>query len=91
MAGGHLLKSWSAIQKSVTLSSGEAELVAALKMATELLGLCRLAGDGMGREGLSIYGLQHGNRNGQQAREWQNEARSRGHVMDPRTGGGWNP
>ena len=45
MAGGHLLKSWSATQKSVTLSSGEAELVAAVKMATELIGLCQLAGD----------------------------------------------
>ena len=45
MAGGRLLKSWSATQKSVTLSSGEAELVAAVKMATELIGLCQLAGD----------------------------------------------
>ena len=45
MIGGRLIKSWSAIQKSVTLSSGEAELVAAVKMATELIGLCQLAGD----------------------------------------------
>ena len=45
MIGGYLLKSWSATQKSVTLSSGEAELVAAVKMATELIGLCQLAGD----------------------------------------------
>ena len=45
MIGGHLIKSWSATQKSVTLSSGEAELVAAVKMATELIGLCQLAAD----------------------------------------------
>ena len=45
MIGTHLIKSWSATQKSVTLSSGEAELVAAVKMATELIGLCQLAAD----------------------------------------------
>ena len=45
MLGGHCLKTWSATQKSVTLSSGEAELVAAVKMSTELLGLCQLAAD----------------------------------------------
>ncbi len=45
MAGGHLLKSWSATQRSITLSSGEAELVAAVKMSTELIGMTQLAAD----------------------------------------------
>ena len=45
MAGGHLLKSWSSTQRSITLSSGEAELVAAAKMSTELIGMTQLAAD----------------------------------------------
>ena len=45
MLGTHCLKTWSATRKSVTLSSGEAELVAAVKMSTELLGMCQLAAD----------------------------------------------
>jgi len=45
MIGGHNLKTWSSTQKSVTLSSGEAELVAAVKMAGELIGVCQLAND----------------------------------------------
>ena len=45
MIGGHCVKTWSATQKSITLSSGEAELVAAVKMSCELIGLCQLAKD----------------------------------------------
>ena len=45
MLGQHCLKTWSATQKSITLSSGEAELVAAVKMSTELIGMCQLARD----------------------------------------------
>ena len=45
MIGGHNLKTWSSTQKSVTLSSGEAELVAAVKMATEIIGISQLARD----------------------------------------------
>ena len=45
MMGGHCVKSWSATQKSITLSSGEAELVAAVKMSCELIGMCQLAKD----------------------------------------------
>ena len=45
MLGGHCLKSWSSTQKSITLSSGESELVAAVKMCTELVGLAQLAYD----------------------------------------------
>ena len=39
MLGGHLVKSWSRTQDSVTLSSAEAELVALGKLAMETLGI----------------------------------------------------
>ena len=39
MVGGHLVKSWSRTQDSVTLSSAEAELVALGKLAMEMLGI----------------------------------------------------
>ena len=42
MVGSHFVKSWSSTQKSITLSSGEAELVAAVKLAGELIGLTQL-------------------------------------------------
>ena len=45
MKGEHLLKSWSSTQKSITLSSAEAELVAAVKASTEVLGVVQLAAD----------------------------------------------
>ncbi len=45
LSGGHLLKSWSSTQRSITLSSGEAELVAAVKMSAELIGMTQLAAD----------------------------------------------
>ena len=51
MAGKHLIKSWSSTQKNITLSSGEAELVAAVKMSTELIGTLQLLEDwGIRRE-----------------------------------------
>ena len=43
MIGSHTIKTWSSTQKSITLSSGEAELVAAVKTSTELIGLCQMA------------------------------------------------
>ena len=43
MRGAHCLKTWAATQKSITLSSGEAELVAAVKMSTELIGMLQLS------------------------------------------------
>ena len=39
MVGGHLIKSWSRMQDSVTLGSAEAELVALGKLAMEILGV----------------------------------------------------
>ena len=43
MAGTHCLRSWSVTQKFVTLSSGEAELMALVKASTEAIGLTQLA------------------------------------------------
>jgi hypothetical protein len=45
MIGRHCVKSWSSTQKNVTLSSGEAELVAAVKTCTETIGVTQLAAD----------------------------------------------
>ena len=45
MRGAHCLKTWSSTQKNITLSSGEAELVAAVKMSCELIGICQLASE----------------------------------------------
>ena len=39
----HTLKTWSATQKNVTLSSGEAELVAMVKMRCEMIDMTQLA------------------------------------------------
>jgi hypothetical protein len=52
MVGSHCVKSWSTTQKSVTLSSGEAELVACVKLSAELLGMLQLLRDwGLDMEG----------------------------------------
>ena len=45
MRGGHCIKTWSSTQKNITLSSGEAELVAAVKASTELLGVIQMAAE----------------------------------------------
>ena len=45
MTGSHCIKTWSSTQKSITLSSAEAELVACVKMCAELLGLVQLMAD----------------------------------------------
>ena len=42
MRGFHCLKTWASTQKNITLSSGEAELVAIVKMSTELIGMTQL-------------------------------------------------
>ena len=43
MTGSHCLKTYSVTQKFVTLSSGDAELMALVKATTEAIGLCQLA------------------------------------------------
>ena len=45
LRGTHYLKSWSSTQKNITLSSGEAEVVAAVKMSTEVMGIRQLASE----------------------------------------------
>ena len=45
MRGSHCLKTWSSTQKSVALSSGEAELIAAVKTSTKVIGILQLAKD----------------------------------------------
>ena len=45
MIGNHMLKSWSSTQRNVTLSSAEAEVVAAVKLCGESIGLTQLAAD----------------------------------------------
>ena len=42
MRGGHHIKSWSVTQKSVTLSSAEAELAACIKTSTETIGVLQM-------------------------------------------------
>ncbi len=43
--GGHLIKTWATTQKTVTLSSGEAELAGLVKGVAEGLGIQALAQD----------------------------------------------
>ena len=45
MIGGHMIKACSKTQNSISLSSAEAELIAMVKLSTELLGLMSLARD----------------------------------------------
>ena len=55
MRGSHHLKSWSATQKAITLSSAEAELAACVKMSVEVIGLLQLA-ESFGRQvGGEVY------------------------------------
>ena len=52
MNGDHFIKSWSTTQKNVTLSSGESELVAAVKANAELIGALQMGADwGFHQEG----------------------------------------
>ena len=52
MRGDHYIKSWSSTQKNITLSPGEAELVAAVKASCELIGVLQMAqGWGMKHQG----------------------------------------
>ena len=45
MIGRHFIKGWSRTQASITLSSAEAELVAMVKTAAEVLGVLGMMGD----------------------------------------------
>ena len=43
--GRHMIKTWSSTQKTVALSSGEAELTAMVKMSCEVIGILQLMAD----------------------------------------------
>ena len=43
MIGGHCVRTWSSTQKTIALSSGEAELIALVKASTETIGMMNLA------------------------------------------------
>ena len=45
MRGCHYLRSWSSTQRTIALSSGEAELTALVKCSCELIGMLQLAAD----------------------------------------------
>ena len=45
MRGSHTLKSWSTTQKAVSLSSGEAELIALVKASSEVIGFLQMLRD----------------------------------------------
>ena len=45
MMGSHCLKTWSSTQKTIALSSGEAELYGVVKGASEALGMQSIAAD----------------------------------------------
>ena len=52
MIGNHYIKSWSSTQKTIALSSGEAELTALVKTSCEIIGMLQLAADwGLDYEG----------------------------------------
>ncbi len=56
MRGTHLIKHWSSTQRTVTLSSGEAELLGIVRGCSEALGLQSLAGDLGIKAGISVCG-----------------------------------
>ena len=45
MLGTHYIKSWSSTQKTIALSSGDAELTAAVKCSCETIGILQLSAD----------------------------------------------
>ena len=50
--GSHYIRNWSSTQKCVTLSSGEAELIAMVRASTGIIGMIQLAADwGLQMEG----------------------------------------
>ena len=103
MLGTHTIKTWSTTQKSITLSSAEAELVAAVKMAAELIGVTQLMGDW----GLNLRGRVHvdssaaigvvGRKGNGKLRHvrvgslWIQERVERGELEMQKVWGEWNP
>ena len=55
MIGTHVIKSWSRSQKTVALSSGEAELTAMVKVTCESLGIAALLGDWGDPKSITVF------------------------------------
>ena len=103
MASINFLKSWSSTHKFITLSSAEAELVAAVKMSTEIIGMTQLADD----RGIACRGRVHvdpnaairiahrcGNgklRHVHVGNLWIQERVEEGDLKLEKIGGTWNP
>ena len=54
MRGGHCVKTWSVTQENTSLSSAEAELMAAVKTSTEVIGVLQLMADNGARLGSDV-------------------------------------
>ena len=103
MMGKRCIKTWSATQKSVILSSGEAELVGTVKMSTEITGLTKLLTDwGIQTEGVILtasaaaQGMAKRKGNGKQGHIrvgmlWIQEKDESGELQYTKAKGGLNP
>ena len=85
MRGGHCLKTWTKKQQVVLLSSAESELYAAVKAASEGLGVQSLAKDLGMTCGLNLLGRFSNNVPGQSQRTGQSQTRRHAELVD--TGG----
>ena len=79
LIGSRCVKTWSSTQKGVILSSGEAELVAAMQMCTEVMGIMQLAQDW----GIKLEGSC------QTQKKWETEAHQSRNDVNPRKGREW--
>ena len=103
MIGSHWLKSWSSTQKIIALSSGEAELVAIVKMSTELIGMMSMFLDWDRNLGARVFadsnaalGVVHRKGAGKLRHIrvqmlWVQDAREKGQIDDMKIGGVNNP
>ena len=93
MRGMHFLWSWSSTQKCVTLSSGEAELLAAVRASTEVFGILQLVSDWGGRSAdrRSTSRQYRSIGRGQETRLWQAQACEGWRSLDPRKARGGRP
>ena len=74
----------------MTLSSGEAELVAIVKATTEIIGICQLLKDwGMQSEGVILADYSAALGVVKEERQWQAQARTGWNALGPREIRGW--
>ena len=103
MLGSHWIKSWSSTQKIIALSSGEAELVAIVKMSTELIGIMNMFLDWKRHLGARVFadsnaalGVVHRKGAGKLRHTrvqmlWVQDARESGQLEYKKVGGLNNP